>query len=81
MVNQPKKDIPMHEVIRKGPYCNKNETFHILSADPKGYSYYPIRVLKSYQIWDEFFVLAKRNEGIRSGAEAPGKQSSGLFSA
>ncbi len=31
-----------------------------------------IRVLKSYQIWDKFFVLAKRNEGRRSSATLTG---------
>ena len=35
-------------------------------------TYNTVRVLKSYQIWDEFFVLAKRNEGIRSSATLTG---------
>ena len=33
---------------------------------------YSIRVLKSYQIWDGFFVLAKLNEGRRSSATLTG---------
>ena len=32
---------------------------------------FPSWLLKSYQIWDEFFVPAKRNEGIRGSAGRP----------
>ncbi len=35
-------------------------------------TFYTIRVLKSKQIWDGFFVLAKRNEGRRSNATLTG---------
>ena len=35
---------------------------------PADSMFYTIRVLKSFQIWDGFFVLAKRNEGRRSSA-------------
>ena len=64
--------VQIYHNIRRYPCKETLCAKMVLIENKLFYASYTIRVLKSYQIWDGFFVLAKLNEGRRSNATLTG---------